>query len=331
MKIKLLLCLVLVTAQINFSQSSKTQTDNSINNLIHISGYKPCEFGTIPDYIKQGRGSKTIILIPGLGFEASVFKDFMDANEDKYKMYAVTIPGFGKTSAPAMPDTTVSYGEQTWNKGVIQGIMKLIEKEKIVKPIIAGHFTLGTQIALRMAIDFPEKFSGVIIFGGVAKFIGILNGEIKDSPLSVLVQVADKYSAPVWFKRITKSTWDNGNYRPEVYSLDTVTGNALWNQVAHVPVPVMVRYLCEYIASDLKSELEKLKCPMVVLRATFNQTVLENPINNYLNPQFVKTWEDAPKRNSVIQVIDIPNSATFVWKDSPKQVNKIIEIFLANK
>jgi pimeloyl-ACP methyl ester carboxylesterase len=310
---------------------SQTPSDTSINNLIHIPGYKTSVLGAIPEYVKRGEGEKSLILIPGWGFDASVFSDFINSNINNYKMYAITIPGFGKTSAPPMPDTTVSYGEQTWSKGVIEGILKLIEKEKINKPVIVGHFVLGTQIALRLAVDYPEKVGGVIILGGVAKFIGIMNGEVKDVPLNSLIKVADTYSAPVWFKHIDREFWNNGNYLQEVYSLDSAVGQYLWNQVAEIPIPVMVRYLCEYIASDLKAELGKIKCPVLVLRATFNENVLQNPINNYLTPQFINTWNDASKTNKLIKVVDVLNSATFVWKDMPDFVNEEIKSFIVQQ
>ena len=101
-----------------------------------------------------------MILVPGIGFDASIFSDFMAANINKYTMYAVTAPGYGETNAPPMPATDTSYGKQYWNKGFIKGIIKLIEKEKLEKPIVVGHFTQGAQVALRIAIDYPDKTSG---------------------------------------------------------------------------------------------------------------------------------------------------------------------------
>lgn len=323
--------LLLLFATIAHSQTTNSAKDTIINNLLHTPDYKTSEWGAIPEYIKSGKGEKTLILIPGWGFDASVFNDFMEANKNNYTMYAITIPGFGKTNAPPMPDSTVSYGEQTWNKGVIKGILKLIDKEKIKKPVIAGHFVLGTQLALRLAVDHPDKIGGLLIFGGVAKFIGILKGEEKDVPLSTLTKAADTYSAPVWFKHIKRDFWNDGNYLPEIYSLDSTKGIPLWKQAAEVPIPVMVRYLCEYIASDLKAELDKIKCPVLVLRAMFNETVLQNPANNYVKPQFIKTWNDASVKNPLVKVIDIENSASFVWKDKPEKVNKAVDDFLSER
>jgi len=294
--------------------------DSTNNNLVHQEDYKLSKAGDIPYFTKKGKGSQTIILIPGCGFDASVFNDFMEANKKHYQMYAITIPGYGNTMAQAMPPAGTSYGKQSWNSAVVEGLIKLIKKENLNRPIIAGHFVQGTQLALRMAIDHPEHVGGVIILGGPAKFIAIVNGKPQEFPLNNSISYVDNYTAPKWFKTITKEAFDQGNYLPIVYSMDSTIGTQLWTQSASIPLPVMIQYLCEFFASDIKLELQKIKCPVLVLRAGFNDKVLNDPINNYLKPQFIDSWNDTPSKNSLIRIIDVPNAASFVWKDNPDKV-----------
>lgn len=318
----------LFNCQNTFAQASCNKNDTIINNLVHTKGYKTSKVGSIPKFIKTGKGSQTLILIPGLGFDHSVFKDFIEANKNNYTMYAITIPGFGKTQAPPMPDSLVSYGEQTWTKSTIDGILKLMEKEKLNKPVLVGHFTLGTQIALRIAINRPDKVSGVIVMGGQAKFIAIQQGKVIDYSLKQLIIGADKYSAPVMFKGKKEKDWDDGNYTSEIYSLKKDVGNILWQQVAGVPVPVMVRYLCEFIASDIKAELDKIGCPVLVFRPSFNSALLDSAGNNYVKPQFIDTWNGATEKNKLITVLDVNNSGCFVWKDQPTIVTEETKKFI---
>jgi pimeloyl-ACP methyl ester carboxylesterase len=115
------ICILLFCTSVAFAQPIDKAHDTTVNNLVHKPGYKTCELGSIPKYIKTGKGTQTLILIPGLGFDASVFKDFMAANKDVYTMYAITIPGYGKTNAPPMPPDSTSYGMQSWNQGVVAG------------------------------------------------------------------------------------------------------------------------------------------------------------------------------------------------------------------
>lgn len=313
---------------LHFSSHSQAPKDTTRNNLVLPKGYMTSEYGAIPKYTKAGKGKQTLILIPGLGFDASVFSDFMEANKNNYTMYAITIPGYGNTQAPAMPDSATSYGKQTWNTGVIEGIIKLIEKEKLQKPVIIGHFVQGVQVAVKLAANYPDKAGGLILIGGPAKFIAAMNGKIYDLPEKTLIQNVDNYTAPVWFKTLTKDFFDDNNFLPEIYSLDSIHGTVLWNQSASVLLQVAIRYSCEYFALDIKPDFSKIKCPVLILRAIFNDKVLQMPVNTYLKPQFIDSWNDVPAKNSLIQMKDIPGAACFIWKDKPTETYTAIKDFL---
>jgi len=241
-------------------QTTSAAPDPVIDNLVLPHDYKTSDYGAIPYYVKSGDGSQTIILIPGLGFDESVFANFAAANQKRYATYRITVPGFGKTSAPPMPKEGTSFGEQSWNKSVLEGLNKLIASEKLARPVILGHFTVGAQLALRLAIDYPDKVGAVIIAGGPARFIPIRNGQIVQYSLTSRIIGADKYST-AYYRSMTKSTWDAGNYLPGLYSINEKTGVDLWNQVASVPIQVMVRYLCEFQASDVTLEMDSNPVP----------------------------------------------------------------------
>ncbi len=302
--------------------------DSSINNLVLPAGYTTSGYGAMPAYIKAGQGSQTLVLIPGLGFDASVFSDFMEANKKNYTMYAITIAGYGNSKAAPMPPPGTSYGEQTWNKGVMEGLVKLIDKEQLMQPVIVGHFVQGIQIAIRFAAEHPDKTGGLILMGGPVKFIAAMNGKIYDEPLAKLVQYTDKYTAPVWFKTMKKEFFDANNFRPEIYSLDSTKGVSLWKKSAGVDLSVAIRYSCEYFASDAREELVKLKCRVLVLRALFNDKIVQAPVNNYLRPQFIDAWNDAPERNNMVHIKDIKDAACFIWKDNPAETYRMIREFL---
>lgn len=310
------------------AQTNSLQSDLSIDNLVHAQGYTTSEFGTIPHFVKKGMGKKVLILIPGWGFDGSVFNDFVDANKNNYTMYVVTIPGYGKTFAPPMPPAGTSYAELTWSKSFLSGLAKLIEKEKLHKPIIGGHFNQGSQLTLRFAIDYPDKIGGAIILGGPPKLVSVRNGVMREFPLDSMKLLTDNFLAQKWFKPIKKSAFDAGNYLPEVYSLDSVKGKKLWEESAAVPLPVMIRYLCELWTMDLLLETVKIPCPVLVLRPTFTKPMLETPVNNYLQPQFIDLWDRTHSKNGAIVVKDVPAAATFVWKDNPAFVYKEIKNFM---
>jgi pimeloyl-ACP methyl ester carboxylesterase len=244
-------------------------------------------------------------------------------------MYAVTLAGYGDTPAPPMPPEGTSYGDQTWNRGAVEGLAKLIEKEKLNKPVVVGHFVQGTQIALRLAIDHPEKVGGVVVMGGPAKFIAVRNGRARDFPVDTMVMFTDVFTGPRWFKHMEKKFFDDNNFMSRIYSLDSARGVALWQRPVNVPLPVMVRYSSEYFACDVKAELRKVQCPVLVLRALFNDVVLTDPVNTYVKPQFIDSWNEVPAMNKLIQVKDVAGAAAFVWKDRPDVVDAEIDRFIS--
>lgn len=298
------------------------------DNLVHPPAYKTSGYGSMPSFIKKGHGPQALILIPGLGFDASVFDDLMTSYASEFTMYAITVPGYGDTPAPPMPAAGASYGGQYWGKGVERGIIALMDKEKLVKPIIAGHFVQGVQLALRLAIDHPDRVGGVILMGGPARFIAILQGQPREFPLKNAIDYVDGYTAPQWFRTISKKNFDEGNYLPEIYSLDTTEGGRLWRKSAAVALPVMVRYLCEFFASDITLETESVRCPVLVLRPLFDSTVLNRPVNNYVRPQFIDSWNRVAAGNTHVLIRDIPGAAAFVWKDNPSAVREAIKAFI---
>jgi pimeloyl-ACP methyl ester carboxylesterase len=182
-----------------------------------------------------------------------------------------------------------------------------------------------------MAVNYPDKIDKLVLIGGPAKFIVAMNGNIIDNPKDKMILLTDKYTAPTWFKHMEKQFFDDNNFLPEIYSLNSETATSLWKQSAEVAFPVTLRYTCEYFASYVREDFDEIRCPVLVLRALFDSTVLDNPINNYLKPQFIGSWDDASKRNPLIKVTNIIDSACFIWKDKPQDTYLAINDFIFTK
>jgi pimeloyl-ACP methyl ester carboxylesterase len=305
--------------------------DSTLNNLILPQGYKPGELNAIPQYSKSGKGKTTLILIPGFGFDKSVFDDFVKANRKLYTMYAITIPGYGNTQSPPVPSQGTSFGECSWNMSALQGIVKLMDQEKIDKPIVVGHFVQGTQLAFQLAIRYPDKVAGVVSLAGPTRFILIQNGKPSIYGLKSRIAYADSVMGPKFYKWVTKSFWDQNNYIREMYSFNSKTADLLWNQSAAVPLPIMARYLIEFQVTDVTLEVGKIKCPVLVLRPGFRQDWLDDTQNgsfNFIKPQFIDEWDKMREKNQLIHIKDIPESAAFLWKDQPEKTYQHLKDFV---
>jgi pimeloyl-ACP methyl ester carboxylesterase len=304
------------------------EQDSTLNNLVDPPGYQTARPGTLGAVVHRGNGTQAMILIPGLGFGGEVFREFMEAFDEKYRMYVVTLPGFGGTPAPPCPGEGTSFGEQTWTNGALGAIEKLIKDEGLQNPIIVGHWLTGTQLALRLAMKHPDHVKAVVILSGSTRMI------VSDqryapyySTPEKRVAAVDAFLAPRWFKTVTRETWDDNNFLPGDYAVNDVQGLRLWRTAASPRLHVWVRYLCEFNAQDISPEMSKVTVPTLILKPGLDG-VARDPDRSYMDNYCNKSWDGSVENNPKITVKTIPNSRVCLWFDQPEEVNKAVVGFL---
>jgi pimeloyl-ACP methyl ester carboxylesterase len=320
------LLLFLVASELD-AQSGAMQQDSTLNNLEHPPGYRTSPLGVIPEIVRRGAGPIDVLLVPGWGFGAEVFAEFMRANESRYRMVAVTLPGFAGTPAPPMPPTGTSYGEATWTRAAAEAIARLITTEGLRRPIVLGHFIVATQVALRLALDYHDLVGGLVIVGGEPmRYVPSRRDSTGKTPMSREERVhgMDNYMGPRWFKTVTKETFDANNYAPPQYSRDSARAMALWKRSAAVPLPVMIRYLSEYMAMDLTDEFARVSVPTRVLIPGFGPEIFADPKQSYAKPLFIDSWENARRANAMITLRVVADSRVFITDDQPAAVRDAI-------
>ncbi|MCI0594958.1 MAG: alpha/beta hydrolase [candidate division Zixibacteria bacterium] len=303
--------------------------DSTLNNLVDPPGYQTAPLGSLGNVKRAGKGTP-MILIAGLGFGGEIFDEFMEKFADQYKMYAVTLPGFGGTAAPPCPSEKTSFGEQTWTNGALAGIEKLIKEENIQNPIIVGHWLGGTQIALRLAMRNPERVKAVVLLSGAARlFFGDTTYARYYGTLEKRAATIDNYFAPRWFKTVTRETWDDNNFLPGDYAANPVRGLRLWRQAALPRLHVWVRYLCEFNAQDITFEMGKLTVPTLLLKPGLEGVPINPGLStNYMENYCHKSWEGSFESNPKVSVKTIPNSCVCLWFDQPEEVHQAVADFL---
>lgn len=292
--------------------------DSTLDNLQHAPGYVTCPPETLGRLEKSGTGPRTLILVPGLGFGAGIFEDFILAHENEFTVYAVTLPGFGGTQAPPMPPPGTSYGEQTWTRGAYSALVNQIIDDGLKDVLVVGHWLSGTQIALWLAAEHPELVSGVIIVSGSTRFTPTDTTRMPSHPaLDFRIKGVDQYMAPRWFKTVTRETWDDNNYLPGDYAVNPVRGLRLWREAARPELPVWVRYLNEFFAQDVSLILDSLKVPTLVLKPGLEGLFYE-PGQNYMEAFCHQGWDGAALTNPNIRMETIPESRVCMWFDQPQ-------------
>ena len=244
-------------------------SDPGLNHLQHPPGTQTAPLGQLGRVDKVGTGPIPMILIPGAAFGGGAWKSFMEQNRDAYTMYAITPPGYDGTSPPPWSETA-DFSDRGWTNALCDAIVRLIDEEKLNRPVIVGHHMLGDHYALRIALDHPDKVRGVVIISGTPSMaFPAMNANAPGKPVSTAtpdqrVRMVKGFWAP-FYKTVTQKMWNAGSFQARTFCRNASRANQLYDQQVAVPIPTQVRYFLEYMTDDLEPRLEKLQRPLLVL------------------------------------------------------------------
>jgi pimeloyl-ACP methyl ester carboxylesterase len=200
--------------------------------------------------------------------------------------------------------------------------------EGIKNAVVVGHWLTGTQLALRLAMKHPDQVKAVVILAGSARMT--TNDPARAAYLTTLerrVAAIDRYMAPQWFKTVTRETWDDNNFLPGDYAVNPVRGLRLWREAAAPKLHVWVRYLCEFNAQDICTEMDKLTVPTLILKPGL-EGIYHDPGNNYMDTFCHESWKGCIENNPRVTVKTVPNSRACLWVDQPEEVDRTMRGFL---
>lgn len=339
----LIVCL-LICHQL-FAQMPANLQDSTLNNLVHPKGYKTVTPGELGAVNKSGSGRQNLILIPGIGFGKEIYDGLVEQLQSTYTVYTITPAGFSGTAAPAMPDSSVPYSDMTWTRGIVNGVLDLIRRERLQKPTIVASFVTGTQVALLLELEHAEQIGKVIIISGSPyryypsqRSDGTWSDWEHEQKLTPAqrAKTADSFWAPRWFKTVTKQTWDSNMWKPESYSRDSAAGERFFRESADVPLQVMIRYLLEWMVYDPGEHYGEIKTPTLVITPDFKGLIpagdsvdtSSNPLV-YLKYIHQATWNPAISAdNPHLKFVELPDSRLFMWHDDPVGVFRVIDSFI---
>ncbi len=206
------------------------------------------------DVQKTGRGKQNIIFIPGFASSGDVWKETRVAYESGFSCYTLTMAGFAGIPAQASPSF------KNWEAAIAE----YIQSEKIVKPIIIGH-SMGGGLALAIAADYPELASKIVVVDALPCLAALMNPNFKTKENNDCAPMVAqmKSMTPDQFEKMQLMTM-----RQLVADTSRIRSIVGWSVKSDMET--FAQMYCDFLNTDLRPVLEKIKCPaLVLLEASF--------------------------------------------------------------
>lgn len=182
------------------------------------------------NYFQQGQGDTTILFLHGWCIDATYWENQLEYFSENYRVYAIDLPGFGKSKATRIHWTVEDYAND---------VIAFIDAMNLKNVVIIGHSMAG-EIILETALTNNPKIIGLV---GVDNFkfidLTFTPEQMKQmSDFFPLLEKDFKNSAPAYADRMlfhsTTSKEVKDRVKADFANSDSVIGyGAFMNQLQY--------------------------------------------------------------------------------------------------
>lgn len=206
-----------------------------------------------PLFVEQAGHGPAVIFIPGLYSSGDVWKETVAHLKDRYTCYSVTLPGFaGQAPLPSSDSLLDSF---------VTAIAAYIRQNGIQHPVLVGH-SLGGWVALRIETRYPGLCGGIVSVSS-APFLPALsmgNNISADSARAIGSQI--KHYMAIQSPEQAKA----GAHAAISFMIrDSARIAEVDAMAARSDVPTQAEAMYELFSTDLRPEMRKVVCPVLVL------------------------------------------------------------------
>jgi pimeloyl-ACP methyl ester carboxylesterase len=264
--------------------------------------------------------------VPGVYSGNAAFDAFVARNASRYTFYTLTPPGLDGTLPRKLPLESASSGEFSWTRGLARDVLALIKEKGLTRPIVVTHGFPGSLAVEELARGNPEALGGIVEIASMAT-LPYPSSHGREATPEERVAIVDDSWTRQWFRYVTAETWESNNYQREMFANDPVRAERARQEVEAVPLPVKIRYLIEYMASDNRRQFGTPGVRILALRPGFNDALLSNPAFTYYKTSFLDGWNGYPV-NSRVQAITVPDARALMLDDQPELTDRAIAAFV---
>ncbi|RMH27776.1 MAG: alpha/beta hydrolase [Planctomycetota bacterium] len=257
----------LIAAALLAAPAAPAQDGAEIDNFVHPPGTATAPLGELGHVEVMGDGPLDLVLIPGAAFDWTVWRTFMERNRGRYTMHAITPAGYGGTNPPPMPEANDRFEHREWTEALLGAVAQYVREQELDRPIVVGHHLMGDYCAMRLALDHPDLFRGVVVIAGSPmRFLPSPDSPGRPATLEERVEVVHTNSSQApFYRRVSFERWKRGTYKAQMFCADEERGRALFEQQLAVPLPTQIRYFLEYLTDDVSVRLSGLEVPMLAV------------------------------------------------------------------
>lgn len=196
------------------------------------------------EYVEQGKPSGVpVVLLHGLTDSWRSFERVLPHLPDSVHAFALSLRGHGDSDRPAAGYRPGDFAAD---------VAAFMQARKLERAVIVGH-SMGSHIAQRFALDYPERTLGLVLMGSFFSFQG--NAAIAEL-WEAVAKLGDRID-PAFALDFQQSTIAKGV--PQAY-LDTVVQESL-----KVPARVCRTALQGLIEDDHSAEIGAIRAPTLVV------------------------------------------------------------------
>jgi 4,5:9,10-diseco-3-hydroxy-5,9,17-trioxoandrosta-1(10),2-diene-4-oate hydrolase len=204
-----------------------------------------------------GAAGTAVVLLHGLGVSVETWKDNIDVLAQDHRVYAVDLPGFGRSDKPSSPYSLA---------GQAQFVRDFMGVEGIERASLIGN-SLGGFVSLQFAIQFPEQLDKLVLVnsGGLGTE-GSLALRLLTLPL-----VGEWLSRPS--RKGVAQSWEDAFYDAALvteewvelyYQLDSLPGNQE-SMLATLRSLANLRGGRDEVLAPIRDNLGRIRSPTLVV------------------------------------------------------------------
>lgn len=104
------------------------------------------------NYIREGEG-KDLIVLHGWGCNIDTVMPIVNILKEKYRVYALDLPGFGKSQEPKTAMSSFDY---------VEVVRSFMDAQGIKKAIFVGH-SFGGKLSIIMGSKYPKQVDKLVL------------------------------------------------------------------------------------------------------------------------------------------------------------------------